>query len=146
MTLQTLLQTTLHSKELIILLTVIGVWFLVQSYKKITAKNQGQTFLVSGGMPSSHTATSVSLATSLFLYEGLTTTTVLALFLVAIIIRDSVGVRQAVGTNAKILKDISPKQKQKEVKLENGHNTKQVIIGAIVGILLASTSYILFLL
>jgi uncharacterized protein len=142
---QTLLQTTLQSNELIILLTILVVWVLVQTYKKFTAKNEGKSFLVSGGMPSSHTATSVTLATLLFLYQGLTTTTILALFLVSVLIRDAVGVRQAVGKNAQVLYSITTKKEQKNIMLENGHTIKQVIVGAIIGVLCACISYVLFL-
>ena len=145
-TLELFLENIIKSKEFIILLTVFVTWFSVQFYKKITITSATKSFFVSGGMPSSHTATSVSLAVLLFLYQGLTTTTILALFLVSVLIRDAIGVRQAVGRNAEVLKNISSKQEQKNIMLEHGHTIPQVIVGVMVGVVFASISYALFIL
>ncbi|MFP4523166.1 MAG: divergent PAP2 family protein [Candidatus Nanoarchaeia archaeon] len=132
--------------ELVIILTVAVTWLCVQVFKHIDHSGKPKfSFFVSGGMPSSHTATATSLVTMIILVEGLTTTAILAGFLLLIIIRDAVGVRLATGRNASVLQSILPKKRQSEVMLERGHTTIQVIVGFIVGLVFAVASYWIFL-
>lgn len=132
--------------ELIIILTVAATWLGVQLFKHIDHTGKPKfSFFVSGGMPSSHTATATALVAMIMLVEGLSTTAILAGFLLLIIIRDAVGVRLATGKNASILKSLLPKKRQGEVMVERGHTPAQVIVGFIVGIIFALTSYWIFL-
>ena len=132
--------------EIIIILTVAITCLLVQIFKHIDRSGKPKcSFFVSGGMPSSHAATATSLVTILFLIQGLTTVTIVAGFLLLIVIRDAIGVRLATGKNAAVLASLLPKKRQSEVMMEKGHTVIQVIVGCIVGIIFASASYILFL-
>lgn len=108
-------------------------------YKRFSIKS----LIRSGGMPSSHTATVVSLAVSLGLYEGFSsysfaTATILAI----IVIHDAVGVRRETGRQAEILNKMmfesdafNDIEFDKHLKEFVGHTPTQVFFGAIVGIL-----------
>jgi len=94
--------------------------------------------VVTGGMPSSHSAFVTSLATIIYLEEGLTTIFVVSFVLAMIIIRDAFGIRRSVGDEGK--------QIQKLMKLHHldskfhyslGHTPLQVIVGSVLGIVVA---------
>ena len=61
---------------------------------------------VTGGMPSSHSAFIVGLTTILFLEEGLSSAFTISLVLSIIILRDSYGVRRAVGNEGKAIEKL----------------------------------------
>lgn len=99
-----------------------------------------------GGMPSSHSATVTSIATTCGLVYGLGSfefgvTVVLAF----IVMHDAMGVRKEAGKQAKVLnemiefidslgKDLTPEEKLKEFV---GHTPLQVVGGAVLGLIVA---------
>ncbi|MDI6704210.1 MAG: divergent PAP2 family protein [bacterium] len=97
-----------------------------------------------GGMPSSHSATVVALATAVGRIEGFRSSIFIVTSIVAIIIMtDAIGVRRAAGEQAKILNrmvdDLYREGKIKETRLKEllGHTPIEVIIGALFGIIVA---------
>lgn len=107
------------------------------------------------GMPSSHAAMVISLATSVGLLEGFAS----PLFFVCIIlsffiIRDALGLRNYIGQNGKILNDlIKDLNSNKIVGAEKyprplvekvGHTPAQIIAGSLLGLLISLVSYYIF--
>lgn len=126
-----------------IITAVFLSYFLAQTSKFLTHKNLNfkKFFFGTGGMPSAHTSAIVSLPIAIFLTEGLTTILALSLVLVALVIRDAIGVRYAVGENAEILKKHFKKEK---VVISKGHTIKDVLVGAFVGIFITLVVYLIW--
>ncbi len=118
------------------LLKIIIYWF---KHKSLTFHD----LFVTGGMPSSHSAFVVSLATIIFLEEGVSSSFVIALVLAMIVLRDAYGVRRSVGNEGKAI--------QKLFRLHHissndhyamGHTPKQVLIGSLIGFGIALLVYL----
>jgi len=100
-------------------------------------------FTTSGGMPSSHSATVCALCTSIAMIEGtgsvfFSIATVLAI----IVMYDAAGIRQSVGQQSVIINRIVKSHKydvERELRELIGHTPIQVIVGGILGILIAWT-------
>ena len=98
-----------------------------------------------GGMPSSHTATVVSLAIALGFYNGLRSSEfALASIFAIIVIHDAVGVRLETGKQAKVLNTMMFESDafkdldfEKQLKEYVGHTPLQALAGAIVGIIVS---------
>ncbi len=100
-----------------------------------------------GGMPSSHSAGVVAVATSIGIMDGWGSTTfAVAATLALVVMYDATGVRRAAGLHAEylnvIVKELSHifKQdghEQKALKTLLGHTYLQVIAGMLQGILVA---------
>jgi len=119
---------------------LIKLIILYFKHKKLT----GHDLLVTGGMPSSHAAFVTSLATSIYLAENNSTAFAISLVLAFIVIRDAMGVRRAVGEEEHILNQILKKLKIKtKIHYSMGHTPLQVLVGSILGIIIAALIYYL---
>ena len=136
------------TQVLIVLISSFMAWILSQLFKLLWLKNKSLTsaLTTSGGMPSSHSATVVSFASLLLLTEGLSYVTALALLFMMVVIRDSMGVRLAVGRNATILKKSLSKNKKlaEKVMVENGHTFEEVLVGSAIGLVVAFITYLIW--
>lgn len=123
-------------------------WFVAQALKipmtyLIYRKLDWSRITGSGGMPSSHSSLVMGLATAIGLTEGFNSSIfVLALGIAAITMYDAAGVRYAVGTQAKILNQMMEDLQNHQFEFEKlkelvGHTPKEVIVGAILGIVIA---------
>ncbi|MGI6703369.1 MAG: divergent PAP2 family protein [Clostridia bacterium] len=117
------------------------VFFEIWLNKKVDFKR----FVGSGGMPSSHSAFVMALSTSIGRLQGWDS----PLFAIAIsyafvVMYDAAGVRRAAGKQAEILniilKDVIEHKVLKEERLKEliGHTPVEVIIGAILGVIIAN--------
>ena len=125
------------------------IWICIQTFKVIhdlikTKKFNFKRIIGAGGMPSSHSAVVTSLATLIGKNEGIDSTIfALSLIFAMVVMYDAAGVRRAVGKQAtilnKILDDFHHKKhiEQKRLKELIGHTPKEVLFGAILGILTA---------
>ena len=110
-----------------------------------------RTLVTTGGMPSSHTALVVGLTTSVGLTQGWTSPLFdVALVFSFIVMYDAAGVRRAAGRQAKILNDIVS-ELQHDFKFSFprlqellGHTPREVLGGAVLGILVACVAYHFF--
>ena len=94
--------------------------------------------VVTGGMPSSHSAFVVSLATIIFLEEGTSTAFAISLVLAMIVIRDAFGVRRSVGKEGKAIQKLFKLHKIKsKLHYSMGHTPKQVFFGALFGLIVS---------
>ena len=119
-------------------------WFGIQLFKVLYKRvHEGvwdiERILGAGGMPSSHSAIAVSLATMIGKNVGWDTQIfALSVIFSLIVMYDAAGVRRAVGKQARILNDILNNQKLSNAeKLQEmtGHTPIQVAAGALIGII-----------
>lgn len=135
----------------IVLLVSAATWAIAQILKVLVILVQEKRldwsyFVISGGMPSAHTATVCALATSIAMTAGLGSVYFsISVVLAAIVMYDSAGVRQSVGQHSIMLNHIVKEFKIKSSKtgLEQnfrefvGHTPFQVFIGAVLGVIIA---------
>lgn len=139
-----------------ILFSAITGWFIAQVLKTIiyvilTKQFSAERLVGSGGMPSSHSATVCALVTATYMEYGMSgyEFAIAATFAI-IVMYDAMGVRREAGKQAKILNeminiftDMGNSFKSTEEKLKEfvGHTPLQVLMGAILGILVAIAIY-----
>lgn len=132
-----------------VLITCVTAWFIAQLLKIILTFHKSKKiditrFIGSGGMPSSHTSFVMSLATALGkLYGWSSPLFALALCLAFIVMYDAAGVRRAAGYQAKVLNmiidDLAHHKPLGNERLKEllGHTPKEVLAGAVLGIVIA---------
>ncbi|HHW21936.1 MAG TPA: divergent PAP2 family protein [Clostridiaceae bacterium] len=123
-------------------------WFLAQFIKFILClikykKLDFRKFVASGGMPSSHSAISVCLATVIGIQYGFGSGEfAISAILSFIVMADAAGVRRAAGKQAEVLNKIIYHSKEirmdQELKVLLGHTPIQVLAGALLGILVGT--------
>lgn len=100
--------------------------------------------IVTGGMPSSHAALVTSLATGIYLIEGLTPLFLLSAALAIIVMRDAFGVRLTAGKEGDLLRKLLRKHHMNaEFPQSYGHTPPEVFVGFLIGLL---STMIIFLL
>ena len=134
-----------------IFISAILGWFVAQVLKTlihmiINKKFVAERMVGSGGMPSSHSSTVCALATAAGMkYGGGSYEFAIAIMLAIIVMYDAMGVRRETGKQGRVLNEmleiftnmgnqISAEEKLKEFV---GHTPLQVLIGAILGIIIA---------
>jgi uncharacterized protein len=134
-----------------VLIISIASWVIAQVLKVIVVLVQEKRlawnyFITSGGMPSAHSATVCAMTTGIAMVYGVSSVAfTISLVTAFIVMYDAAGVRQSVGQQSVILNRIvkeihfrSPKDKMEhDLKEFIGHTPIQVVIGAILGILVA---------
>lgn len=125
-------------------------WFLAQSIKVVTTlvstkKLDITKFVSSGGMPSSHASSTIALAVATGMREGFGSSIfAVSAGLTLVVMYDAAGVRRAAGKQAAVLNEIIELiklHKHIEPKLKEllGHTPVEVLMGAILGIIIAVT-------
>lgn len=134
-----------------ILMSAALSWGLAQVIKTIihlilTKKFVAERLIGSGGMPSCHSATVCALTTSIVINEGISSPFfAMSAILAIIVMYDARGVRRETGIQATVLNeivdiieklgaDVTYDEKLKEFI---GHTPLQVLVGAILGIIIA---------
>ena len=122
------------------------LWFGIQTFKVIydlvtTHKFNFKRILGAGGMPISHSAVVVGLATLIGKYEGVGSSIfAVSLVLAFVVMYDAAGVRRAAGKQAKLLNKLietpglSTGEVQEKLVEVLGHTPLQVIVGALIGL------------
>ena len=133
-----------------VFLATLIAWVSAQTIKiainSIKEKRFNFRWLAStGGMPSAHSAGVMSLATAVGIQEGFYSTVFIATLIFALVIAfDAQGVRRATGQQAeilnKILEDIYWRRKIQEDRLKEliGHTPFEVLVGSVIGIVIAT--------
>lgn len=122
-------------------------------YYRLEGRLQWARFLETGGMPSSHSATVSALAVGVGLKEGFGSTLfAVAAVLALIVMYDATGIRRAAGLHAQLLNQLV--QELQEVLRKGpapgplkellGHTYLEVLVGALLGALVALLSFYLF--
>lgn len=126
-----------------IFLTVLIAGFLAQFSKVLiywmrSRKASWHDLVVMGGMPSFHSAVVVSLATIIYLTEGMTTAFLISLVLMVIVIVDALGVRRTAGEEGQLLTKMVKKfHLRTKIHYTLGHTPLQVLIGCVLGFVVA---------
>ena len=124
--------------------------FAAQFYKVFSPllkkeKRQWRRLFQTGGMPSSHASTVVSLATGVYILKGATSIEfAISMVFMGIVLYDATGIRRQAGKHAKALNtlvDNIEKREGIEIISEEfkeflGHTPFEVVIGSILGIVL----------
>jgi uncharacterized protein len=126
--------------------------FFAQTFKVVsklfrTGQLDLRVIAKTGGMPSSHSASTMGMATSVGLIKGFDTVEYsIALCLAVIVMYDAAGVRRTVGLQAKVLNQMvteifsdHPHISGERIKEFLGHTPREVIVGAAMGIVIAWT-------
>lgn len=130
---------------------VFVAWFIAQFYKVLSTiilekKIDIRRMWGTGGMPSSHSSTTTSLAASIAVVEGTSSPMFAAATIFSMVVMyDAAGIRRAAGKQAGVLNKIVEKLAHKiEEKVHDetlkellGHTPFEVLIGAILGIVVA---------
>ena len=134
----------IHNKYIII---PVLTWFFIQLFKLVydlvtTKKFNFKRILGAGGMPSSHSAVVVSVATMIGKDIGVDTPMfALALLFSLIVMYDAAGVRRAAGKQARLLNKIvqtpglSGLEVQEKLVEVLRHTPVQDFVGALIGII-----------
>ncbi|MFF5995901.1 divergent PAP2 family protein [Lysinibacillus sp. KU-BSD001] len=144
------------------LLAILVVQFLkVPIYFIVTKKVDWSLLTSTGGMPSSHSAAVTSVATAVGFETGFDSPTfAVAAMLAMIVMYDARGIRYQAGQHAAALNEIrrdlqiffrdikrwpkmNEEEKNQELKTLLGHKRSEVLIGALAGMVLSCTVYIL---
>ncbi len=122
-------------------------WFLAQFYKflhclVVNKRIDFMKFVSSGGMPSSHSAISVCLATIMGMQYGFGSGIfAFSVVFALVVMADAAGVRRAAGKQAALLNKLANSTKEfraeKDLKELLGHTPVEVFAGAALGILVA---------
>ena len=126
-------------------------WFFIQLFKVIwdlveTKKFNFKRILGAGGMPSSHSAVVMALATLVGKNVGFDSPVfALAVIFAFVVMYDAAGVRRAAGKQAKLLNKLLETPGLTGVQVTEklvevlGHTPLQVFVGAIIGIIVGCT-------
>ena len=134
-----------------VLIIPICSWAIAQVLKVIIILIQKKQLdlrylFISGGMPSSHSAVVAALATSVALSQGLGSVAFgISAILALVVMSDAAGVRQSVGQQAvalnRIIRELRLRRPLTELERDLrefiGHTLFQVIVGGLLGIVIA---------
>ena len=128
------------------LLVPFLTWFGIQLFKLIwdlvtTKKLNLKRLMGAGGMPSSHSAVVVALATMIGRSQGITSPIfALSVIFAFVVMYDACGVRRAAGKQAELLNKLIETPGLTGVQVSEklvevlGHTPFQVLVGALIGI------------
>ncbi len=117
------------------LIKLIALWF---KHKTLTWHD----LVVTGGMPSSHSAFVVGLAAIVYLEEGASSAFAISLVLALIVLRDAFGVRRSVGMEGKAIQKLFRLHHlRSKFHYSLGHTPSEVIVGAAIGFAAALLAY-----
>ncbi|MDO4285114.1 MAG: divergent PAP2 family protein [Eubacteriales bacterium] len=125
---------------------VTAQFLKVLIYRLLNGTFRADRVFGSGGMPSSHSATVCALATAAGIeYGAQGPAFALALFFAFIVMYDAVGVRRETGEQAKLLNEMMEQfnnmselfSDREQLKEFVGHSPLQVLVGALLGIVIA---------
>ncbi len=128
--------------------SILAASFIAQAAKicllifKKKEKFQWSDLFVTGNMPSGHSALVTALTVSILLSEGFSSLFFMSFVFAAVVIRDAVGVRRAVGEEGKVLSNIITALKSRfhiniprKMHQSLGHQPIEVLVGSLIGIM-----------
>lgn len=133
------------------LIALAVAWIIAHVIKYAVASSKGKQLdfthqlFISGGMPSSHAATSVAVWTVILLRDGTSSGLFgLATLVTLIICYDAVKVRRSVGEQGRAIQQIIEKQHLKVTlpRAAKGHTPVEVFAGSILGFLIGLVVFI----
>lgn len=125
------------------IIAIIAAWFIAHLIKYVIARRRGtqvdltRQLFISGGMPSSHAATSVALWTVILLIDGpFSGLFGLATLFVLIVTYDAMKVRRSSGEQGEAIAQLIHETKSKVPipRAARGHTPLEVLAGEILGV------------
>lgn len=120
-----------------------GTKYLIHAFKNKSLSGFRQLYL-SGNMPSSHSATTVALATVVGCKDGLGSALfgIAALF-AAVVMYDAVMVRRSSGEQGAAIKALIEEQKSKVAlpRAAKGHEPLEVAVGSLLGLIIGISTF-----
>lgn len=116
------------------------VFYLMGRNRRIFTGDTNPKILLSGGMPSAHSAIVVSMAVFLGLQDGLNSSVFgLSVWLSIIVMYDAMMVRYSSGMQGEALNNLIVEQgsKLKKLRVAHGHTPVEVLAGALIGTVVA---------
>lgn len=116
------------------------VFYLMGRNRRIFTGDTNPKILLSGGMPSAHSAIVVSMAVFLGLQDGLNSSVFgLSVCLATIVMYDAMMVRYSSGMQGEALNKLIMERdsKLKKLRVAHGHTPVEVLAGAIIGVVVA---------
>jgi acid phosphatase/vanadium-dependent haloperoxidase related protein len=116
------------------------VFYLMGRNRRVFSGDTNPKLLLSGGMPSAHSAIVVSLAIFLGLQDGWNSSVfALSVWLAIIVMYDAMMVRYSSGVQGEALNNLIAEQgsKLKKLRIAHGHTPVEVLAGAFIGIAVA---------
>ena len=116
------------------------VFYLMGRHRRIFTGDTNPKILLSGGMPSAHSAIVVSMAVFLGLQDGLNSSVFgLSVWLSIIVMYDAMMVRYSSGMQGEALNNLIVEQgsKLKKLRVAHGHTPVEVLAGALIGTVVA---------
>lgn len=137
-----------------VFLSALMSWFVAQFAKALISSLRHPAgsfrevlltlFWKTGGMPSSHSALSVSITTAIAYTSGISSDVfILSFFFSMVVIRDAVGVRRSSGLQARAINQMGRELAKANgtvfspVKEVHGHTIPQIIVGSLLGFFIA---------
>jgi acid phosphatase family membrane protein YuiD len=126
------------------LIAIIVAWFIAQAIKYLFSLKRKEKLklrshlFISGGMPSSHSATVVSVMTIIGFRDGIGSGLFgLAVLFAFIIMYDTMKVRRSSGEQGLAIRELIKEQKSnvKLPRVSKGHTPLEVTFGAFLGLL-----------
>ncbi|PIN87126.1 hypothetical protein COV19_01370 [Candidatus Woesearchaeota archaeon CG10_big_fil_rev_8_21_14_0_10_44_13] len=132
-----------------IFISVIVALVLAQAGKVLVLSVKKRRFDASlmartGGMPSSHTAVVVALTASIYYQEGVSALAIAAGTFAVIVVHDALTLRRAVGFQSEAINKIIKKMRvdyKRKLRELLGHNFTEVLIGGLLGYIVAYAVY-----
>ena len=127
------------------IIAIVIAWLLAHVIKYAIAFSKGtqvdltHQLFISGGMPSSHAATSVAVWTVILLKDGIESGLFgLATFVVLVVCYDAVKVRRSSGEQGEAIAELirETKSKVRVPRAARGHTPLEVVAGAVFGALI----------
>ena len=127
-----------------IVLSCFFAWFLAQFIKGIVfgvrnKKFEFKYFWTNGSMPSSHSSLVTALTFSIFFEQGVSALFIVSLIFSLIVMRDACGVRLSVEKNTEVINKLAKKKFNTNI----GHEFKEVLVGALIGVVVPIVIYLL---
>ena len=113
-------------------------WVVTQFIKGVIISSKKRrfrlkNFFATGHMPSSHSGIVSALVTAVYLDQGITSLFAVSFVFALVVMRDSFGARYLIGEQAKVINKFA-KTTLKEI---TGHRFKEVVVGALIGIIIS---------
>jgi len=130
------------------LVAQISKFFIPANHLKWNWKN----IFSYSGMPSSHAAAAVGLTAIIGLRLGFDSPFfAIILFFTILVIRDAVGIRRYIGAQGEVINDLVKdlgddqylNQSYPKMKERVGHTKKQILVGSLIGLIIALINYYL---
>lgn len=135
----------MHLEASAYLVAIVSGWLIAHLIKHAIALSKGRRpdllrqMFISGGMPSSHAATSVAVWTVVLLKDGVDSGLFgIATLFTLIVCYDAVKVRRSSGEQGEALRQLIKESKSQIVlpRSARGHTPVEVLVGAVLGALI----------